>query len=82
MVNKHKHRKKRNFKTYGKSNKDINALIEKKFQKFVKNKARMKSKKEVQHFQEMQISDNESKKSISSFAKSVESGEIAASSSE
>ena len=36
--------------------------------------------KEFQHFQEMQISDAESKKSISSFAESVESGEISDSS--
>ena len=30
MVNKHKQRKKRPFKNYGKSNKELNALIEKK----------------------------------------------------
>ena len=40
-------------KTYGKSNKEINALIEKRFQMFVKNKKRMKIEKELQHFQEM-----------------------------
>ena len=32
--------------------------------------------KELQHFQEMQISDDESKKSVSSLAESVKSGEI------
>ena len=36
----------------------------------------------MQHFQEIQISDDESKKSISSFAESIKSGEISASSSE
>ena len=30
MVNKHKQQKKKNFNTYGKSNKEVNALIEKK----------------------------------------------------
>ena len=42
----------------GKSNKELNALIEKKFQKFVKNKKRKKTEKELQHFQEMPISDD------------------------
>ena len=74
MVNKHKQKKKKPFKNYGKSNKELNALIEKKFQKFVKNKKRRKTEKELQHFQEMQISDDKRKKSISSFAESVESG--------
>ena len=36
MVVKHKQKKKKKFKNYGKSNKELNALIEKKFQKFVK----------------------------------------------
>ena len=82
MVNKHKLKKKKAFKNYGKSNKEINALIEKKFQKFVKNKKRRKTEKEIQYFQEMQISDDKSKKSISSFTESVESGKILSSSSE
>ena len=60
----------------------LNALIEKKFQKFVTNKKRRKIEKELQHFQEIQISNNESKKSVSSLAESVESGEISSSSSE
>ena len=68
MVMKQKQKKKKPFKNYEKSNKEMNALIEKKFQKFVKNKKRMKTDKELQHFQEMQILDDESKKSISSFA--------------
>ena len=39
MVNKHKQKKKKkNWRTYKKSNKELNALIEKKFQKFVKNR--------------------------------------------
>ena len=53
MVNKHKQKKERNFKSYGKSNKELNAQIEKKFLKFVKNKKRRKTEKELQHFQEM-----------------------------
>ena len=36
MVNKHKQKKKKNFRTYGKSNKELIALIEKIFQKSVK----------------------------------------------
>ena len=68
MVKKHKQKKKKPFKNYGKRNKELNALIENKFQKFVKNKKRRKTEKELQHFQDMQISDDESKKSISSFA--------------
>ena len=42
MVFKNKQKKKKNFKNYGKSNKGVNALIEKRFQKFVKNKKRTK----------------------------------------
>ena len=53
MVVKHKNRKKKNFKNYGKSNKELNAIIKKKFLKFVKNKKRRKMEKELQHFQEM-----------------------------
>ena len=37
--------------------------------------------KDLQHFQEMQIFDNESKKSVCSMAESIESGEILSSSS-
>ena len=40
MVNKHKRKNKPSFKNYGKSNKELNALIEKKFKKFVKNMKR------------------------------------------
>ena len=76
MVNKYKQKKKKPIKNYRKSNKELNALIEKKFQKFVKNKKRRKTEKELLHFQEMQKSDDKSKKSISSFAESVASGEI------
>ena len=49
------------FKTYGKSNKELNALIEKNIQNFFKNKKRRKTEKGLKHFQEMQISDNEDK---------------------
>ena len=62
MVNKHKEKKKIPFENYGKSNKELNTLIEKKFQKFVKNKKRRKMEKELQHFQEMQISDDKVKR--------------------
>ena len=62
------------FKDKRKSKKQLNALIEKKFQKFVKNKKRRKTEKELQHFQEMQIFDDESKKNVSSLVESVESG--------
>ena len=82
MVVKHKQKKKKPFKNYGKINKELNALIENIFQKFVKNKKRTKTEKELQYFQEMQISDDKNKKSISSFAESVESGEISSSNSE
>ena len=71
-----------NFLTYGKSNKELNALIEKKFQKFVKNKKRKKTEIQLEHFQEIPISDDESKTNISSLVQSVESGQISASSSE
>ena len=77
MVTKHNQKKKKAFKNYGKSNKELIALIEKKFQKFC-----WKTEKELQHFQEMQILDDKSNKSISSFAESVESEEISSSSSE
>ena len=82
MVNNHYLKKKKHFRNYGKSNKELNALIEKKFQKFVKYKNRRKTEKELQHFQEMQISNDESKKSVSSLVKSVESEEISSSSSD
>ena len=61
MVVKHKQKKKKPFKNYEKSNKKLNAVIERKFQKFVKNKKRRKTEKGLQHFQEMQISDDQSK---------------------
>ena len=77
MVNKQKP-----FRNYKKSKKELNALIEKIFQNFVKNKKKMKTETELQHFQELQISDNKSKKSISNFAESVGSGEISSSNSE
>ena len=43
MVNKYKQKKKKSSRNCGKSNKELNALIEKKFQKFVKNKKRRKT---------------------------------------
>ena len=80
MVSEHK-KKKKPFKNYGKSIKELNALIEKKFQKVVKNRKRRKMEKDLLSLKEMQISDDESKKSISSLEESVESGEISSSSS-
>ena len=62
MVDKHKQEKKRNFKTYRKRNKEQNALIEKKFQKCVKNKKRRKTEKRASALQPNTDSDNESKK--------------------
>ena len=59
MVNKTQAEKKKPFKTYGKSNKELNALFEKEFQKVVK---RRKMEKELQHFQEMQILDDQLQK--------------------
>ena len=53
MIVKHKQKKKKPFKNYGKRNKELNALIEKKFQKFVKNKNRRKMENVLQYFQEM-----------------------------
>ena len=82
MVCKHKQKKKKNFRNYGKSNKDINGLIEEKFWEFVKNKKGMKTEKELQHFHEMKVLDDESKKNISSLAESVKSVEISSSNSE
>ena len=49
-------RKEKYFMTYRRSNKELNAIIEKKFQKFVKKKQeKEETEKELQHFQEMQI---------------------------
>ena len=50
MVNKYKQKKKKNFRTYGNINKQINIIIEKKVQKFIKNKKRRKTEKELKHF--------------------------------
>ena len=50
MVNKHKQKKEENFRNYKNSNKELNAVIEK---KSFKNKKRKKTEKELQHFQEM-----------------------------
>ena len=76
MVSKPKQIIKRNFKSYRKRNKEVNTLIEKKFQKFVKKKKRRKAERELQHFQKLKMSENESKKSVPSLAESIESGEI------
>ena len=52
----------------------IKHISEKKCQKFVKNKERRKTERELQYSQKIQISDDESKKNVSSLAESVESG--------
>ena len=52
MVSKYKQKRRKPFKNYGKSNKELNALIEKKFQKFVRNKKRRKIEKELQQVHE------------------------------
>ena len=49
MVNKQKQERKRNFNSYGIEDKELNALIEKKFKKLVKNKKRRKTEKEHQN---------------------------------
>ena len=74
-------KKRKKIRNYGKSNNELNAPIEKKFQKFVKKKKMRKTEKELQHSQEMQIFDDESNMSVSSFAESVESGGISSCSS-
>ena len=71
MVNKHGQKKKKTFRSYGKSNKELHALIEKIFVK-----KRRTTEKENQHFQELLISDDEVQKSVSSVAESVESDVI------
>ena len=50
MVNKNKQKKKKNFKSYGNSKKELNALIKKKFKLFVKNKKVKKTKKRALAF--------------------------------
>ena len=52
MNRKHRQKKKKYVKSYGQNKKELSILIEKKFQKFVKNKKRMKTEKELQYFQE------------------------------
>ena len=81
MINKHKPKKRKKFRNYGQSNKELNALIEKKFQKIGKNKKRMNTEKELNRFQEIIIYWRWNKKSISSFAENVESGDVLSSSS-
>ena len=74
MLNKQKQGGK--FKSYGNSNKELNTLIEKKFQKFVENKKKKKIEKELQHFQKIQLSDVENIISVSTMAFSAENREI------
>ena len=66
--------------SYGKSNKELSALIEKKLKNFVQNKKMRKIEKELQHIPEMPLSNDEIKKRVSSLAESVETEEISSSS--
>ena len=52
MVKKHKEKKKKSFKTYRKSNKELNALI-KKNPEVCTNMKRRKTEKELKPFQEI-----------------------------
>ena len=54
---------------------ELNAVIEQKLKKNVKNKKRRKTEKELQHFQDRLISDDEDTKNVSSMTESVEIGE-------
>ena len=76
MTNKQRFKKKKNFKVYLWSKKELNAMIAKKFQKLVKNKKRRKIEKELQYFQEQKIFKNKDQKSVSSVTESVESEDI------
>ena len=71
MATKSEHKKKGNFKSYRKSNKELNALIENNA-KLYKSKKRRKIEKETHHFWELQFLNDESKKSVSSVGESVE----------
>ena len=64
MTKKRNQKKMKNNNAYGKSNKKMIPLVEKKFQKFVKNKKRRKTEKELQNFQELQIYNDEVKKCL------------------
>ena len=75
-------KKKRIFKPYTQGRKELDTLIEKKSQKFIKTKKRRKAEKELQHFSELQISDDKVEKSTSSMGESIDSGEISSPSSE
>ena len=75
MVNTHI-QKKGYFKLLGNNSKILNALIEKKIQKFVKSKKRREMNKESRHFQKMQFLDGVSKKSVSIVRVSVENEDI------
>ena len=82
MVNKHKQMKKKEFQELWKEQQGTQCSNQEQISEVCQNNKRRKAEKKLQHFQEMQISDNESKKSVSSLAESVESGDISASSSE
>ena len=66
MVNWHKQKTKKNFPNL---QKDQQGTQRSNWEQSQKNYQLQKEEKELQHFQEMQISDNEDKKSVSSLAK-------------
>ena len=76
MVNKHKQKKRGISRPT--ENPTRNSMLEKKIKIYVMKKKRRSI--ELQHFQEMQISDNKDKKSFSSVEERVESEEISSSS--
>ena len=69
MVSKHKQKKQVKLQELRKDQQRAQCSYQEKFQKFVINKKRRKTEKELQHFQEMQISDDESDKSSSAWQK-------------
>ena len=80
MITKHTKRKKKIDKSQRKSNMELNSLIELKFQTFIK-KEKEENEKMLKHFQELQHSDKECKKSIFGVVESIESRKISSSSS-
>ena len=81
MVNKHKQMKKINFRNYGRNNKELNALIEKKFKGLLKTRKGGKQKKNFSTFNKYRFPTIKVKKASPSFVESMESREISASSS-
>ena len=64
MVNNHKQKKKKSFRTYGKSNKELDTPIEKKFQKFVKTRKGGRQKKSSSTFKKCKFPTMKAKKCL------------------